>query len=167
MSNPCMNGGECVEERDAYKCKCTKKFKGNNCQTGWCREHWFCRESQGSTASNLFQEISIGIVSELLVYIALLLIPTKRRHPKWSILINSVQSNSYLLPAVKYAESKVSNTFLLIYTSKPTFFWNYNLSYLFILQKLSYTRPVLMDRLLTVACCLKNSRLMLYSTWFL
>ena len=31
-SNPCVNGGTCVEEEDGYTCECEKGFEGDRCQ---------------------------------------------------------------------------------------------------------------------------------------
>ncbi|XP_044019722.1 protein crumbs isoform X2 [Aphidius gifuensis] len=31
-SNPCINGGVCINEKDNYKCTCPSGWKGNNCQ---------------------------------------------------------------------------------------------------------------------------------------
>uniref|UniRef100_A0A673HTK8 trypsin n=1 Tax=Sinocyclocheilus rhinocerous TaxID=307959 RepID=A0A673HTK8_9TELE len=32
--NPCLNGGECEEKRDKFKCKCPKQFVGRRCERG-------------------------------------------------------------------------------------------------------------------------------------
>ena len=33
-SNPCVNGGTCVDQVNAYVCNCTPGYAGVNCQTG-------------------------------------------------------------------------------------------------------------------------------------
>lgn len=32
LSQPCMNGGSCIELNHAYKCKCARGFNGSNCE---------------------------------------------------------------------------------------------------------------------------------------
>ncbi|XP_043111660.1 hyaluronan-binding protein 2-like [Puntigrus tetrazona] len=32
--NPCLNGGECEEKREKFKCKCPKQFVGRRCERG-------------------------------------------------------------------------------------------------------------------------------------
>uniref|UniRef100_A0A672LB35 trypsin n=1 Tax=Sinocyclocheilus grahami TaxID=75366 RepID=A0A672LB35_SINGR len=32
--NPCLNGGECEEKRDKFKCKCPRQFVGRRCERG-------------------------------------------------------------------------------------------------------------------------------------
>ncbi|XP_050982501.1 hyaluronan-binding protein 2 isoform X1 [Labeo rohita] len=32
--NPCLNGGQCEEKRDKFKCKCPKQFVGRRCERG-------------------------------------------------------------------------------------------------------------------------------------
>lgn len=31
VSNPCKNGGECIDGINSYTCKCGKQFSGNDC----------------------------------------------------------------------------------------------------------------------------------------
>lgn len=33
FSNPCLNGGTCVDQVNGYVCNCRLGYKGNNCQT--------------------------------------------------------------------------------------------------------------------------------------
>lgn len=33
-SNPCLNGGTCVNGLDRYDCTCTSSFNGINCENG-------------------------------------------------------------------------------------------------------------------------------------
>ena len=33
-SNPCQNGGTCVDEVNRYSCSCYKGYKGTNCEKG-------------------------------------------------------------------------------------------------------------------------------------
>ena len=32
VSNPCMNGGSCVNTKESYRCECARGYKGVNCQ---------------------------------------------------------------------------------------------------------------------------------------
>ena len=34
VSNPCKNGGNCIDGINSYKCSCTDGWKGKNCETG-------------------------------------------------------------------------------------------------------------------------------------
>lgn len=36
-SQPCVNGGECIDEVDHYNCSCPSGYEGVNCQTGKSR----------------------------------------------------------------------------------------------------------------------------------
>lgn len=36
-SQPCVNGGECIDEVDHYSCSCPSGYEGVNCQTGKSR----------------------------------------------------------------------------------------------------------------------------------
>lgn len=40
--NPCLNGGECEEKRDKFKCKCPMQFVGRRCQRGMNSLHTTC-----------------------------------------------------------------------------------------------------------------------------
>lgn len=33
-SNPCQNGGQCLDEGNAYQCLCKEGFSGTNCELG-------------------------------------------------------------------------------------------------------------------------------------
>ena len=33
-SNPCLNGGTCMDEVDKHSCKCKPGYKGENCEIG-------------------------------------------------------------------------------------------------------------------------------------
>lgn len=33
-SNPCQNGGQCLDEDNAYQCLCKEGFSGTNCELG-------------------------------------------------------------------------------------------------------------------------------------
>ena len=35
-SAPCRNGGRCLDDIDAYICKCQAGFRGHNCDIGMC-----------------------------------------------------------------------------------------------------------------------------------
>ena len=32
QSNPCENGGTCIDELGSYQCSCNRGYSGNNCQ---------------------------------------------------------------------------------------------------------------------------------------
>ena len=34
-SNPCLNGGTCVDRLDGFTCQCTDEFTGSLCDNGW------------------------------------------------------------------------------------------------------------------------------------
>ena len=34
LSNPCQNGGTCIDLYNYYSCQCVGRFIGNNCQIG-------------------------------------------------------------------------------------------------------------------------------------
>lgn len=36
-SNPCMNGGQCIDQIGGYECKCTRGYTGNQCHVKVCR----------------------------------------------------------------------------------------------------------------------------------
>lgn len=33
-SNPCLNGGTCIDSQASYNCDCIQGLTGNNCQIG-------------------------------------------------------------------------------------------------------------------------------------
>nr|XP_054761011.1 brevican core protein-like [Lytechinus pictus] len=39
-SNPCQNGGSCMEELDGYSCSCLEAYLGKNCQIPMCPADW-------------------------------------------------------------------------------------------------------------------------------
>ena len=34
-SNPCNNGGTCIDQDDGFECKCHPGYTGDHCETGW------------------------------------------------------------------------------------------------------------------------------------
>jgi len=41
LSDPCQNGGTCIDLFDAYLCECTEFFLGDNCEKGE-KLMWYC-----------------------------------------------------------------------------------------------------------------------------
>jgi len=53
-SDPCMNGGVCVDHPGSYECMCKKGYVGQNCDTG-----------KPSSGLNLFNEYTRTVVSSI------------------------------------------------------------------------------------------------------
>ena len=51
-SHPCMNGGSCIDEVNAFNCTCADGYEGVNCENGTIYylmtslvKHWYIKET--------------------------------------------------------------------------------------------------------------------------
>ena len=56
VSNPCLNGGECIDGINGYTCKCTPEFMGPNCNEDFdacgsnnCQNGGICQSVENNT----------------------------------------------------------------------------------------------------------------------
>ena len=44
-SDPCQNGGSCIDGENSYTCTCLPKHTGSNCETGKILYYWKAKEN--------------------------------------------------------------------------------------------------------------------------